>query len=95
MNDPVRIILRGLAKTLGGAIELVERETIDWASITFTGGRHRLRLRSSADPAPLIATIGDIDFPPRDHLVADILIGEISASDRGWLFEVEALTVEL
>ncbi|TZG28860.1 hypothetical protein [Sphingomonas montanisoli] len=95
MSDPVRIILRGLTGALGGTIELVERQSSDWASVTFTGGRHRLRLRSAIDPAPLVTTIGEIDFPPRDHLVADILLGDVSASDRGWLFDVEVLTVEV
>lgn len=69
---------------------------IPWASVTFTGARHRITIAAAPSPAlsAWLAKLPETEFRLRGHLVADLMTaGEVAA---GELIEItlEALTVE-
>lgn len=76
--------------------ELVSRP---WASITFSGERHRLVLRLGGDCAAAAANafldgLAEREFQLRGHIVADIaVVGDVREGDSVRL-SLEALTVE-
>lgn len=68
-----------------------------WASVTFSGERHRLALRLSGPGAEAAADsfldgLADRDFPLRGHVLADI---EATGIERGAVIRLtlDALTV--
>ena len=84
-----------------GEVEVLERETRSWASVTFSGARHRLRLQLSgveASPAAdrLLSNLSEAEFVLRGHILADIALVSDERSDGSSLvtLELEALTVE-
>jgi hypothetical protein len=75
--------------------QLLSEEETKWASITFSGARHRLHFQTvGAEAKGLIASIAarlaEVEFTLRGHIVADIAV--ISQSVRELV--LEALTVE-
>lgn len=65
-----------------------------WASATFTGMRHELRLRLSGLRAEaLIAGLGDREFDLPGHILIDIAATEIGRDGEERVLAVEALTV--
>lgn len=60
-NDPGTALLRALAADAppGSAMELIEMTSTVWASATFTGARHAIRLRA-ADDARLAAWLAGL-----------------------------------
>lgn len=82
-------------------VRVEELETRSWASVTFSGARHRLRLRLSGAGAAAAAgrfldNLGEAEFVLRGHILADIaLAGDPQAeTNETIVFELEALTVE-
>lgn len=67
-----------------------------WASVTFTGARHRFTLAAVRSPAldAWLGRLAETEFRLRGHLVADLAVD--GATHSGALTEVvlEALTVE-
>ena len=95
-----------LARALGvqfvhfaGSAEILELTGRRWASVTFSGERHRLalRLRGAGAAAAADAFLDGLDereFALRGHILADIaLLGEVREGDVVRL-TLEALTVE-
>ncbi len=77
------------------AVDLLSEEEVKWASITFSGARHRLHFQTIGSEAKgLIASISarlaEMEFDLRGHIVADVAV--ISQSVRE--LTLEALTVE-
>lgn len=87
--------------TINGETRVESLEQTDWASVTFTGARHRLRVTLEGDgavgaAADFLATLPDLDFPIPGHIVADIALvaEERGANGRYAALELEALTIE-
>jgi hypothetical protein len=84
-----------------GTFRLEELASRSWASLTFTGARHRLAFTlegTGADAAAnaFLGNLGEADFALRGHILADIaVVGDERAplGDRVKL-QLEALTVE-
>jgi len=67
-----------------------------WASATFSGARHRMRVEAQ-DAAGLdrwLAGLADATMEMRGHLLADLTVGEISRSGGMATIDLEALSVE-
>ena len=71
-----------------------------WASITFTGERHEMKLRlegcgAAAAADSFLGRIAEREFPLRGHIVADIaIVSDERLSDDLVRLRLEALTVE-
>ena len=104
-GDPGRALarlLRDVTATIGtfrGSVSVEAVESIDWASVTFTGARHRLRAvlegpGAVGTAADFLEAMPELDLPIPGHIVADIaLVGEERREGYAAL-ELEALTVE-
>lgn len=87
--------------TFGGSIRVEPFEQTGWASVTFTGARHRLRVTLAGDgavgaAADFLAQLPDLDLPLPGHIVADIALVAERRDDGGRYaeLELEALTIE-
>ncbi|NIJ09187.1 hypothetical protein FHS31_002819 [Sphingomonas vulcanisoli] len=66
-----------------------------WASVTFTGAHHTLRLVIAADEATaFLEGIEDAEFDLREHLLADIVVTESVILGERRMVLIEALTIE-
>ena len=84
-----------------GEISAIAVEQVDWASVTFTGARHKLRLTLDGDgavgsAADFLEKLPDLDLPIRGHIVADIALVAEERGDNGRYvaLDLEALTIE-
>ena len=84
-----------------GEISAIALEQVDWASVTFTGARHRLRVTldgqgAVGSAADFLDKLPDLDLPLPGHIVADIALvaEERGDSGRHAVLELEALTIE-
>lgn len=84
------------AATRGCAIGVVEADWVHWASVTFTGARHRLTLdlEATSGGEAWLAALPELELPLRGHLVADLQVVALAARDGRLRAELEALTVE-
>lgn len=80
----------------GCTAALVDAAWVPWASVTFTGARHRLMLDLAESPAAAawLAALPELDLPLNGHLVADLVVATAEANDGQLHVVVEALTVE-
>ena len=100
-NDAVTTLVRVLKKAVDGFAAVLEVEEISsraWTSVTFSGARHRLRLRlegAEAGPAALkLSRLDEDELELRGHVLADLVVAvEEEAGDEVHL-GIEALTVE-
>jgi hypothetical protein len=72
---------------------------VPWASITFTGARHRYVMLVSGDKAigavrHMERNIGNAEFEIRNQLVADVSISAPACDTALMQIEIEAITVE-
>ena len=80
-------------------ILLININSVDWQSLTFTGERHVLTLRISgpdgnAIAERLVADLGEAEFAISDHIVADIAATSVTSEESGSvLVAIEALTI--
>lgn len=90
-----RALVRGAAEA-GVVLNVTAATATPWASVTFTGARHRLTMVALASSSLdcWLAGLAETDFRLRGHLVADLVV--VAAIDSSELVEVtlEALTVE-
>jgi len=101
-RDPAMPVIRAVLALAGHAGALDEHRGIRWASATFTGMRHQLRLRFVGAPAiaagdRLAAVIGEHEFRIPGHIVADAAVIERHQRHEGepmLSLTVELLTVE-
>ena len=90
--DPHRALRRALDALLGGTVDSVSEEP--WASMTFSGRRHRFRIKLP-ERADRLAGIAEIEFDLPGHLVAEIVALDRSPDDEPETFVVEALTISV
>ena len=85
----------------GGAVRVETVAQDDWASVTFSGARHRVRITldgqgATGAAADFLAVMSDVELPTPGHIVADLSLRADARSDSGdhaWL-ELDILTVE-
>ena len=87
--------------TFSGVLAVETLEETDWASVTFTGARHRLRVTLDGEgavgaAADFLERLPDLDLPIPGHIVADIALVAEERRDGGRYaaLELEALTIE-
>ena len=94
--DAQRALLGELKRRLGGA---AAAETRPWASATFVGAQHHVRLTLEGETARAEArrwrrTIACEEFRLRGHLLASIAVTATRTVAGGVLVEIDALTLE-
>jgi hypothetical protein len=98
-GDALKRALRVHFVHLGAAVAIESLASRPWASITFSGERHRLVL---CIPGPGAAAAADAfldglaerDFALSGHVLADIVLAERCDEDEQVRLILEALTVE-
>ena len=87
-------LLRALAAT-GPAFTLIEAESRDWSSATFTGERHRLRVELADDAATAawLAALPEAELAVRGRLIADVAVREARRGGGRVDAIIEALTI--
>lgn len=103
-EDAATALLRALCASFAsfaGAFRIDELVCRSWASVTFTGARHRIAFSLEGEGAgaaadSFIERMGEAEFDLRGHILADIaLVGEErSAAGERVQVRIEALTVE-
>lgn len=90
-----RALLTG-AERIGCPLSIAESEMNRWASVTFTGARHRITLvgRWSSGLDTWLAGLSDAEFALRGHLVADLQVVRVRRAGEALTAVIEALTVE-
>jgi hypothetical protein len=90
-----RALLAG-AEGAGCPVTIVEADWSRWASVTFTGARHMLRLAAPPSPALIawVAALPETEFVLRGHLVADLSVAAVRHAGAEIAIELEVLTVE-
>jgi uncharacterized membrane protein len=94
MIDPHARLIAALVARAGEA-EVVQACSRPWASVTYTGARHLVRLMLPAAIADRLGEgLDEHEFAIPRHIVADIAIA--SRHDTGGIatVEIEALTIE-
>lgn len=103
-RDLDRLLARAFAAhfaAFAGEVRIDTLSTAPWASVTFAGTRHRLRLTLTGPgavgtAADFLADLHDMDLPVPGHIVADLALLTEARRDGGshaWL-ELEVLTIE-
>jgi hypothetical protein len=95
MIDPHARLIAALIARAGGAGEVLQACSRPWASATFIGARHLIRLKvPHAAVDALREGLEEHEFAIPGHLVADVVVA--SRHDAGGFvtLEVEALTIE-
>jgi hypothetical protein len=108
MKMPMSRAASGLLKALiarSGAsadrIVLMDLQSVDWQSLTFSGERHVIKLRvPGPDPEPIVTALtgglADAEFALPCQLVADIVTSHvpIREPDGSFTVTIEALTLD-
>jgi hypothetical protein len=99
-DDGAKSLLRALRGAFADASFRCEDHAVrPWASITFTGARHRLRFRLEGQGAHqeadrFIDGLADREFALHGHIVADIRLVAREDGQNGVGIEIEVLTIE-
>jgi len=80
----------------GPGVIVARSESTPWASVTFSGARHRLTIEARATPGldRWLAGLPEAEIALRGHLVADLTVAGLDLSDGRATVTIEALTVE-
>ena len=89
-----RLLLAGQAGRHGITIDGIE--STPWASATFNGARHRVRLGGTAtsELQAWLQALPEAELPLRGHLVADLALLSSEVEGDRLRAEIEVLTVE-
>lgn len=103
-EDAAAALLRALGarfRDFECAYRVEELNSRSWASVTFTGARHRVALSLEGDGAAaaadaFLADMSEAEFDLRGHILADIALAgdERDAAGGRVRLSLEALTVE-
>jgi hypothetical protein len=87
--------------TFRGEVSVAALARTNWASVTFTGARTRLRVELEGDgavgaAADFLGRLDELDLPVPGHIVADLaLVAEERRDGGGYAaLELDALTIE-
>lgn len=104
MSGSIGALARAVRTSLGhfgGTVRVESLSVRDWASVTFTGARHRLRATLTGagavgSAAEFLGTLPDLELTVPGQIVADIALVAEERSDCGCYaaLELEALTIE-
>ncbi len=94
----LRRALKAEFRHFAGLIEIEMGDVRDWASLTFTGARHRLALRlegpgAGAAMARFRDGLEDREFDLGGHILIDIAVRGSQDAEEVAEIELEALTV--
>jgi hypothetical protein len=97
--DPGTALVRAIeanARRAGCPVRLSASDWTRWASATFTGARHDVKLEADESGAldAWLAELPEVDLPIRGHLVADIIVTSVRRANGVATIRLEALTVE-
>jgi hypothetical protein len=97
MIDPHARLQRVLL-ALAAPARMIDAHAESWASVTFSGMRHRYRIALDGADAPsrasaLTTALAEHEFAIPGHLVADIAANVGEAGDGQAALEIEALTI--
>lgn len=103
-RDSATALLRALSEgfaACSGAFRVEELVSTPWASVTFSGARHRIRFSLEGEGAAaaadaFLAGLAEAEFDLREHILADVAVvgEERSAAGDRVVLTLEALTVE-
>ena len=101
-HDPATALIRAVLTLAEGQAELEEHRDTSWASATFTGMRHVMRVSLTGEDGVrtgewLASILPDHEFHIAGHLVADIAVSAVHRRAEGtpaMTLTIEALTVE-
>lgn len=98
-GDAAALLGRALAEhaeAAGCPVRVSAAHSTRWASVTFTGARHRLTLAGAASPAieDWLLGLPEAEFALRGHLVADVRVEAVRREEGTVTAELEVLTVE-
>lgn len=101
-HDPATALIRAVLSLARGYAALEEHRGTAWASATFSGMRHVMRVRLDGTQGLetgrwLASILPEHEFAIAGHLVADIAITRTHRRDEGkpaMTLVIEALTVE-
>jgi len=100
IETPLERALRAAFAGFGGSVQAATLSQTPWASVTFAGARHRLRLAIHGEgaigaAADFLASLTDLDLPLPGAIVADIALVSEERHDGGdyACLELEALTI--
>ncbi|MAW98144.1 MAG: hypothetical protein CMN72_00555 [Sphingomonas sp.] len=90
-----RALARSAAETQCDPV-VTAAEWESWASVTFTGARHRIELSLSDGEATRVwlAGLAEREFALPGHLVADLEVAKVSARANRRIATIHVLTVE-
>jgi len=88
-------LARAIEASRPGGVVLA-RESRPWASVTFSGARHRLTIEAGAEPGleAWIAGLPEQEMRVPGHLVADLEVVSVERRAGGARVAIEVLTVE-
>ncbi|WP_431469828.1 hypothetical protein [Sphingosinithalassobacter sp. LHW66-3] len=97
--DAATLLERALlasAVTANCPVRVCESDWTRWASATFTGARHMLKLAATPGDAlsRWLAALPEAEFALRGHLLADLTIERLVRNDEEAFVFLEVLTVE-
>jgi hypothetical protein len=97
-GDALKRALRANFVKLGAAVAIESLASRPWASITFSGERHRLSLclpgpGAAAAADAFLDGLAERDFALTGHVLADIVLAERGDEDEQVRLILEALTV--
>lgn len=77
-------------------LRIIEASWVPWASITFSGAWHRLRLAldESVVAHAWFVALPELELPLGGHLLADLHVATLETADGVLHAAIEALTVE-
>ncbi|HEY0115517.1 MAG TPA: hypothetical protein VGB54_07330 [Allosphingosinicella sp.] len=94
-------LIAGTFINFTGAVRVEPLASTDWASVTFSGARHRLRVvldgpGAVGAAADFLKEMPELDLPIPRHIVADlVLVGEERREGGAYAcLDLEALTIE-
>ena len=94
MTDAGEELRRALAAS---ACEVRSVESRAWASVTFSGARHEIRLFLNGPEAAhtFVDGLAEREFALRGHILADIVLLSDERDESGVHLDLEALTIEV
>jgi hypothetical protein len=92
----LRRALEAGAESAGCSLTSTESDWTRWASATFTGARHLLRLTGSPSARfeNWITALPETELRLRGHLVADLVVEHVRRTADAVTVSLEVLTVE-